>query len=211
METMDVCRYTAAIDAICELKWETLDRNDLLRVAHVYHVFSVQFRENLEITLSLFPHDPKLRKLHAEECATDNLSPWPGVAAAGEPMNHDEFMRRTLELEPIGEEARQRINALGARYLADMRSMDDISRALTIASYEDGGLERVFNAFLMAPVWTGPALQAFRHFLVEHIRFDSDPDEGHGALSRHLVPDDRVAPAWDGFHEFLVSAVPALV
>jgi hypothetical protein len=37
-------------------------------------------------------------KLDHGERDTDNLSPWPGVAKAGEKMNRDEFMRRTLEL-----------------------------------------------------------------------------------------------------------------
>ncbi|MGD0429609.1 MAG: hypothetical protein ABSA58_00835, partial [Acetobacteraceae bacterium] len=54
------------------------------------------------------------------------------------------------------------------------------------------------------------ALKAFRHFLSEHIRFDSDPDEGHGALSRHLRPDDRILPLWTAFARLLVDFVPTL-
>ena len=82
--------------------------------------------------------------------------------------------------------------------------------ALSIASYEDGGLENVFGAILKAPHWDTPLLQAFQHFLSEHIRFDSDPDAGHGALCRHLVPDDRVLPLWTAFRRLLVEAAPAL-
>jgi hypothetical protein len=72
--------------------------------------------------------------------------------------------------------------------------MDLETRALSIASYEDGGLEKVFTSFLRAERWNGPLLQAFKHFVAEHVRFDSDPDQGHGALSRHLKPDDRILP-----------------
>jgi len=32
-----------------------------------------------------------------------------------------------------------------------------------IASYEDGGLERLFQAILAISHWNGPLLQAFRH------------------------------------------------
>lgn len=58
--------------------------------------------------------------------------------------------------------------------------------------------------------WNGPLQQAFKHFLAEHIRFDSDPDQGHGALCRHLTPDDRVLPLWAEFKHMLVEAAPNL-
>ena len=88
--------------------------------------------------------------------------------------------------------------------------MSPTARALSITSYEDGGLERVFKAMLQAPDWDARSLAAFRHFLVEHIRFDSDPDVGHGSLSRHFAPDDRILPAWRGFRNILVEAAPRL-
>ena len=73
------------------------------------------------------------------------------------------------------------------------------------------GLEKVFRAMLQAPCWEGPLLQAFKHFLVKHIEFDSDPNAGHGALCRHLTPDDRVLPFWTAFESMLLEAVPRLV
>ena len=57
---------------------------------------------------------------------------------------------------------------------------------------------------------TNPALRAFRHFLLEHIRFDSDPNVGHGALSRHLSPDDRILPLWTAFRDLFRDFVPEL-
>ena len=56
----------------------------------------------------------------------------------------------------------------------------------------------------------GQLLQAFKHFLTEHIRFDSDPEQGHGALCRHLTPNDRILPLWTAFKEILVEAAPGL-
>jgi hypothetical protein len=95
-------------------------------------------------------------------------------------------------------------------YLQRVREVDPKARAISIASYEDGGLERVFNAFLQAKRWDSALLRAFRHFLVRHIEFDSDVEQGHGSLSRHLTPDDRILPLWAAFQDLLVESVPAL-
>ena len=207
---LKVFAYEHVIDDICNMNWINLTQEDLINVAWVYYYFSVQFRENLEVARNLYPDDDRLRQLDQGERDTDNLSPWPGVAAIGERMNHDEFMRRTLTLTTISKSRRRGLAALGQAYLTKIRAMDDDSRASAIASYEDGGLERVFRAILKAPHWSNPLLQAFRHFLAEHIRFDSDPEQGHGALCRHLTPDDRVHALWAEFRQMLVRAAPRL-
>jgi hypothetical protein len=202
--------YQKVIDNICNLNWSHLAHTDLINVAWIYYYFSIQFRENLEVARSLYPSDDQLLELDRGERNTDNLSPWPGVAASGEKMNHDEFMRRTLALAPIEESRRRGLVAIGQSYLARTRAMDNMSKALSIASYEDGGLESVFQAILKAPHWDGPLLQAFKHFLTEHIKFDSDPEHGHGALCRHLPPNDKVLPLWTAFRQSLVEAAPRL-
>jgi hypothetical protein len=202
--------YEQVIDEICNLGWITLTEEDLIRVAWAYYHFSVQFRECLEIARELYRDDERLLQLDHGERNTDNLSPWPGVAAVGEKMNHDEFMRRTLELARIPEIGRMALAAIGNDYLKKVRAIDRETKALALATYEDGGLERVFRAILTARDWTGPLQQAFKHFLTEHIRFDSDPDQGHGALCRHLTPDDRVLPLWTTFNQILIEAVPRL-
>jgi hypothetical protein len=207
---LKVFAYEHVINDICNMNWINLTQEDLINVAWVYYYFSVQFRENLEVARNLYPDDDRLRQLDQGERDTDNLSPWPGVAAIGERMNHDEFMRRTLTLTTISESRRRDLADLGQAYLTKIRAMDDDRRASAIASYEDGGLERVFRAILKAPHWSNPLLQAFRHFLAEHIRFDSDPEQGHGALCRHLTPDDRVHALWAEFRQMLVRAAPRL-
>jgi hypothetical protein len=201
--------YEQVIKDICDLNWLNLTEEELTNVAWVYYYFSVQFRESLEISRRLYPDDDRLRQLDHGERDTSNLSPWPGVAEIGEKMNHDEFMRRTLELTKIESRWQRNLEAIGQSYLASTRALDDLTRALALASYEDGGLERVFQAILKAQPWNGPLLHAFRHFLTEHIRFDSDPEQGHGALCRHLTPDDRILPLWTAFRQMLVEAVPS--
>jgi hypothetical protein len=202
--------YRRVINEICDLRWERLSSDDMVSAAWGYHYFSIQFRESLQTARALLPADEKLQNLEREECDTDNLSPWPGVARPGERMNHDEFMRRTLELVPIDPERAHHFGAVGAAYLKATRSMDPAACASAIASYEDGGLENVFTAMLRFSNWDNSLLLSFRHFLSEHIRFDSDPDAGHGALSRHLAPDGRVLPLWESFRDLLVECVPAL-
>jgi hypothetical protein len=202
--------FERTINEICGLDWSSMSEEDLIAIAWAYYYFSVQFRECLEIARELYPDDDRLLQLDRGERDTDNLSPWPGVAAAGERMNHDEFMRRTLELETIPQDQRRALVGAGQAYLRKVRAIDRHSRAMALASYEDGGLEKVFRAILGAGNWNGPLLQAFRHFLAEHIRFDSDPEQGHGALCRHLKPDDRILPLWAEFKRMLIEAAPRL-
>lgn len=198
--------FQRVIDNICNMPWEQLSEAEVLRAAMAYYYFSVQFRENLEGACRLYPNDKKLKELTLGECNTSNLSPFDGVAVEGEAMNHDEFMRRLLTLQVMGDVAA--IERAGSQYLVKSRAMDDHVLAKSIASYEDGGLERVFSAMLRAPSWTGAGQRAFRHFLQKHIEFDSDADGGHGALSRHIPVDDSILPLWAAFEDILRCAVP---
>jgi hypothetical protein len=193
------------------LRWRNLTKEELVDVAWAYYNFSVQFRENLEMACQLYPDDVKLQQLKLEECDTDNLSPWPGVTRLGEKINHDEFVRRLLILSPIDRQRQRRLEEIGQRYLSKVRAIDMAVRAASIASYEDGGLERVFRAVLQAQSWDAPLLQGFKHFLIEHIRFDNDPERGHGALSRHLGLDDEILPLWTAFKYLLIESAPSLI
>jgi hypothetical protein len=200
--------FEDVIDAICQLRWEELDHEDVLSIAQAYYYYSIQFRENLEIACLLHPDDENLKKLYDGECNTDNLSPYPGLAEVKEKLNHDEFMRRLIIRHPANHTSR--LEVAGLEYLERVRQIDDIARAKSIASYEDGGLSSVFLAMLRAPHWHGSGQKAFRFFLEEHIKFDMDVDGGHGALSRHLTPSDEILPLWVAFEELLVTAVPKL-
>jgi hypothetical protein len=206
----DPFQYQTVIDQICELGWSNLARHNLLNVAWGYYFFSIQFRENLEIACNLYPDDVKLRQLKLEECDTENLSPWPGVTNRGEKINHDEFVRRLLTLSPISVGRRRGLEAIGRRYLITVRQIDVVVRASSIASYEDGGLGRVFRAILECKYWDNPSLQAFRHFLTAHIRFDEDVEHGHSALCRHLRLGDQILPLWTAFKSLLIESAPKL-
>ena len=114
--------YAQVIDEICELNWSALSRDELIDVAWAYYFFSVQFCENVGIARRLYPGDKRLEELDRGERDTDNLSPCPGVVDAGERVDHDEFMRRALNLEAINEIApappsddRRRLPRQGAR------------------------------------------------------------------------------------------------
>lgn len=202
--------YKEVIEDICTLNWSALSAGEVTDVAWMYYYFSVQFCETVGIARAMFPHDKKLEELDRGERNTDNLSPCPGVVGVGERVDHDEFMRRTLTLAHIDDARRVRLQAIGATYLETVRAMPDLIRSQSLASYEDGGLERVFRAILNAPDWDGPLLQAFKHFLVGHIELDSDPEGGHGSLCRHLQPTEEVIGAWTAFRDGLIAAAPKL-
>jgi hypothetical protein len=201
--------YRTIIEEIANLGWEELSEAELSAVARAYYFFSVQFRENLQVACQLHPGDPQLAKLLLEECETANLSPWPDVAIDGEKLDHDEFMRRVLQLSAIDPAIQRAVDAAGHRYLSKIRSVDDRTRAISITTYEDGGLESVFTAMLGASNWNTPLLQGFQHFLRKHIAFDSAEDGGHGSLIRHLAPDDSVSCLWTEFRDLLVVSIQA--
>ena len=194
--------YKPVIEEICGLDWTALNQSQLSAVAWAYYYFSIQFRENLTIAHDMHPDDAQLQSLVREECDTSNLSPWPEVAMPGEKMNHDEFMRRVLHLSPIDRDVQAVIEAAGEKYLASTRLVDDVTRARLAAQVRD--------AMLTGRHWDTPLLEGFRHFLEKHIDFDSDPEVGHGALIRHLVPDDRIRCLWVDFRDLLIQAVPRL-
>jgi hypothetical protein len=200
-------RYHAVIDEICNLKWSTLNREELMAVCAAYYYFSVQFVEAVDIACGLYPSDRNLAELREGECDTDNLSPYPDVAREGEKMNHDEFISRAVALSSLGAAERARVEKIGRAYLNDVHRIEPLVRAMSLSSYEDEGLPRVFSAMLQAPDWDEASLGAFRHFLVQHVALDSN---AHGALCRHLVADDRVLPLWKAFRDLFVDAAPRL-
>ncbi|HXY58960.1 MAG TPA: hypothetical protein VEH76_10295 [Methylocystis sp.] len=202
--------YRQIVDEICALDWSALSREEVVSTAWTYYYFSVQFCETVGVARWLHPDDDSLAELDAGERDTDNLSPCPGVVAAGERVDHDEFMRRALRLESIDPARERRLKAIGAAYLEKIRAVDDETRVLSLASYEDGGLERTFRAILQAKHWDGPLLSAFRHFLEGHIALDSDPEHGHGALCRRFTPSPEVRSLWAAFKELLLAGAPSL-
>jgi hypothetical protein len=198
-----------AIDEICNLNWSGLTESDQIGVAWAYYYFSIQFRENLQIACTMYPEDENLERLEREECNTDNLSPYPGIAMPGERLNHDEFMRRALALSPSAKDVGM-FESEGRKYLREIRAMTPERRSLSIVSYEDGGLQRLFLSILQAPINDNPLVTAFRFFMSEHIRFDSDPIQGHGALSRHITGHENIAPLWEAFRRLLLACTPNL-
>src|SRR6478736_6242233 len=116
---MGVCAIELVIDEICSFPWSSLSSEEMADVAWAYYFFSIQFRESLAEARQLYPEDTSLKEVEAEECDTNNLSPWPGVAVAGERMNHDEFMRRTLALIAFAPGRVARHEAVGQHYLAE--------------------------------------------------------------------------------------------
>jgi hypothetical protein len=203
-------QFYGVIEEISAFPWSSMSRDDMVDVAGAYYFFSIQFRESLDEARRLYPDDENLRQLEAEECDTDNLSPWPSVAAVGERLNHDEFMRRTLALMPCTAAKAEAFKAIGHRYLAATRSQPSPARAASLVSYEDGGLERVFKAMLTFAHWDTELLLAFRHFLQKHVHFDGGSEKSHGALCRHIHVDDSILPLWLNFRDLLVEAVPAI-
>ena len=122
-------------------------------------------------------------------------------------MNHDEFIRRAVAMSSLNAVELERVEKIGRAYLEEVHRMEPLVRAMSLSSYEDEGLPKVFSAMLKAPDWNEPSLGALRHFLVQHVALDSNV---HGELCRHLIADDRVLPLWKAFYRLFVEAAPKL-
>lgn len=210
LDQIGVETHQDVVNEICSLNWRSLSADELTDVAWAYYFFSKQFCQNVGIARVLFPDDQRLVELDAGERNTDNLSPFPGVVGPGEKADHDEYMRRTLMLSPIEESRRRRLEVIGNNYFDVVYSIDSVTRACSLATYEDGGLENVFKAVVQAQHWNTPLLQSFKHFLVGHIALDSNPETGHGSLCRHIAPTNDVVRLWAAFRDALVAAAPNL-
>jgi len=113
--------FEKVIADICDLNWSGLSQDDVTNVAWVYYFFSVQFCENVGIARALYPEDKALEELDRGERDNRQSLSIPGVVVVGERVDHDEFMRRTLQLTPIEESRRRRLEAIGAAYLEKVR------------------------------------------------------------------------------------------
>lgn len=202
--------YQDVIKSICALDWSGLSQEGLTKIAYVYYFFSVHFCETVGLARILYPNDERLEELDRGERNTDNLSPYPGVVEANERVDHCEFMRRTLELTPVELGERLRLESIGNAYLILTRPLDPATRAVSLPTYEDGGLEQVFRSILRARHWDTPLLGAFKHFLEGHVALDSDPEHGHGSLCRFLEPNAKVFDLWTAFAQMFVEAAPEL-
>jgi hypothetical protein len=146
----------------------------------------------------LYPDDLKIQQLKREECNTDNLSPWPGVANNKERLNHDEFMRRLLCLTPINGMRQRRIDKIGQLYLRKVCKLGFITRSASIAGYEGGGLERVFRAILESQHWD---------------RIQMPPCRSCSKIDWHHATQGRMACSWRVIitcsrARVLISAIP---
>lgn len=201
----------SAINRVCDIGWETLNEQQMTSAVWMFYFRSVQFRENLEAAIRLHPDNQNLRTLTEEELHTNNLSPYNGIAAEGEYLDHDTFLKRIIETHPIPPEKRQYLENLGKEYLDSMTKMPDEIKAMCLVSSEDGGSSKIYTNILTSPqnCWKSNGMQAFRHFLQKHVEFDSTEgeDTGHGMLVRKLGIDDRVAPMLDKFADCLEDAI----
>ena len=89
MKLTNVQRYRLIVEDIARLQWDILSQEELRAIACAYYYFSIQFREGLELACELNPWDERGSWNCARgEVDTDNLSPFPNIAVAGERMDH---------------------------------------------------------------------------------------------------------------------------
>lgn len=179
--------YKTVVEKIKSLNWENLDNQELQQLMYLSHVSAREFAEALRIALKLYPENENLQEMARGELQTNNLS-FGDYQAKGD---HADYLGHFLEKMEVP----KHLTILGDLYQAACRELDDKTRAMSIFSREEE-LSGIFERILKAKDWSTSELTAFRHYLEQHIAFDSNKG-GHHDLTKEFPIDDSVKPFYE--------------
>ena len=182
--------YKQTVAEIRNLRWERLNAGELQQLMVLSGYAAREFAESLRIARRLHPDNAQLEEMAAGELQTDNLR-FNDYARRGD---HADFLWQFIDRYGIMKSEEQ-VSAVGEAYLDRVRTLDDQTRVMSIASREQE-LPGIFSRILSASDWNASGLLEFRYYLKQHILFDTGIG-GHGELTRDIPIDDRV----DAFYQ----------
>ncbi len=181
--------YKETVRLIRELDWENLDATSLQDVMYLSFISAFEFAEALRVALRLYSDDSLVQEMSEGELETDNLK----YQEYDKKGDHADFLMYFME--SCGYTPTEKIEQAGEQYLNVCRAFSDELRAMSVFSreFESTG---IFKRILSAKDWDACGLSAFRYFIEEHIRLDSE-DGGHHDMIKHYTITDEV----DAFYE----------
>ena len=193
------------------MNWRRLSIGELIDVAWAYYFFSIQFRENLLIARELLPDDAQLEQLGSRRKGYGQF-----ISLSRGCRRRGASGSRRVHAESVVADADRRASAaIASRRSARLISAK--SAPLTVGqgprasrAMRTGVLRKCSGACCRPRIGRIPCSQGFKHFLEKHIEFDSDVENGHGGLCRHLPPNEGVRELWTAFKESLIQVAPAL-
>ncbi len=173
------------IDEIKQLRWERLSASELQVLTILAAYAAREFAESLRIALRLYPESSELREMASGELETSNLQ----FGDYSQPGDHANFLWHFINKHNLTELHPEAVRA-GETYLAKVRELPDEIRAMSIISRERE-LPQIFERILEARDWSMPILEAFHHYLKEHIRLDS-MEGGHADLLSSFIVTNEI-------------------
>ncbi len=195
-------KYIEIVRLIRELNWKDLSTSELECLMILSAYAAREFAESLRITLALHPESTEFRDMSVGELDTNNIQHEEYSRTA----DHADFLWYFIEKYQVFQHHPEAITA-GESYLNRVRVLPREVRAMSIVSRERE-LPGIFEQVLKATDWSTPALRAFRHYLVEHIRLDS-MEGGHADLLSNFQVTNSVSSFYQARLE-IYRCIPTL-
>ncbi len=193
--------YKKVVERIYNLAWEKLSAKELQTLMVLSGYAALEFAESLRIALNEHRESKAFQGMAAGELKTTNLT-FDDYIKKGD---HSEFLWHFIEKKGISTDPN--VTNTGKEYLQKVQTLPKEVRVMSIVSREYE-LSRIFARILKAKDWSLPGLQAFRYFLEEHIKLDSE-EGGHADLLQGFKVDDRVTAFYEARLD-LYRVIPTL-
>jgi len=178
--------YKSVVKKIVNLKWGSLDEEDLQKLMILSAYSALEFAESLRITVKMNSKNKALKEMAEEELNTDNLS-FEDYNVKGD---HFKFLWHFINkyglLKKFGS-----LEKVGETYMNHVRKLPKKVRVMSIVSREEE-LPNIFARILTTKNWKAEGLKAYRFYLKEHIALDSD-EGGHADKLKNMKVGNEVA------------------
>lgn len=196
-------QYLNTVARIRNVRWDLADTSDLLSLMLLGAYTAEEFAESLRIATRLKPS--AFEEMARGELDTTNIQFDDYVG----PGDHSAYLWHFIEKHGVCLKCSMSVRLAGERYVQFVRRLPEPVRLMSIVSREQE-LPGIFSAILKAPGWNDlPELEAYRHYLSEHIRLDSGSG-GHADLLSSLEVDDSVSSFWEARLQMYCS-IPGLM
>ena len=181
-----MANYQELVKEIRDLRWDSLDQNELQQLMVLSAYSALEFSESLRFTLQRNPNNHALEEMAREELKTDNLS-FGDYNLRGD---HAEFLWHFINKNSLLERYPS-LRQVGEKYMTEVRSLSPETRVMSIVSRERE-LPGIFARILTAPQWGEVGLPEYKYYLERHIALDS-AEGGHADMLANMLVDDSVA------------------
>jgi len=170
------------ISQIANFNWSKMSIYDIL---YLSLTTAYEFAESLRIAQKFYPENKDIAAVASGELLTDNLY----YENYRRPGDHADYLAYFFVRKNLGRRVSLKAQVSADIYLIKCESFTDGQRAMSIISREQE-LHKIFEKIVSSHNWKSNSLDFYEHYLLEHIRFDSQ-EGGHGDLLSKLPLNEK--------------------